>query len=147
MISKIKLTVRYQETDQMGIVHHSVYPIWFECGRTDLIKKAGITYSQMEEEGVKLPLRSLRCNYYYPSYFEDKIIVKTRIINLTPTRINFYYEIFRKGFVRPIVTGETEHVWVNKDFKPVNMKKYKPELFNTVYTIFNGEGSAQDKQE
>lgn len=54
MVSKTKLIVRYQETDQMGIVHHSVYPVWFECGRTDFIKKAGITYSQMEKEGIKL---------------------------------------------------------------------------------------------
>lgn len=141
MVSKTKLTVRYQETDQMGIVHHSVYPIWFECGRTDFIKKAGITYSQMEEEGVRLPLRSLKCNFYYPSYYEDEIIVKTRIINLTPTRIIFYYEIFRRGFFKPIVTGETEHIWVNSELKPVNMRKYRPELFNVICDIFNEEGS------
>ncbi|AGC68477.1 thioesterase superfamily protein [Thermoclostridium stercorarium subsp. stercorarium DSM 8532] len=140
MISKTKLIVRYQETDQMGIVHHSVYPIWFECGRTDFIKKAGLSYSQMEKEGVKLPLRSLRCNYYHPSYFEDEIVIKTGISYLTPTRIVFSYEVYRKGFLKPIVTGETEHVWVNKDLKPVNMKKYRPELYNLISAIFNEEG-------
>ncbi|HEY8421465.1 MAG TPA: thioesterase family protein [Thermoclostridium sp.] len=142
MISKTKLIVRYQETDQMGIVHHSVYPIWFECGRTDFIKKAGMTYSQMEREGIKLPLRSLKCNYFYPSYYEDEIIVKTRIADLTPTRITFYYEIFRRGILKPIVTGETEHIWVNGNLRPVNMKKYKPELFDKIYAIFSEEGSA-----
>jgi len=142
MISRTKLMVRYQETDQMGIVHHSVYPIWFECGRTDFIKKAGITYSQMEKEGIRLPLRSLKCNYYYPSYYEDEIIIKTRIAELTPTRITFHYEIFRKGLLKPIVTGETEHVWVNSNLKPVNMKKYKPDLFSMIFAIFSEEGSA-----
>lgn len=142
MISKTKLTVRYQETDQMGIVHHSVYPIWFECGRTDFIKRVGITYSQMEEEGVRLPLRSLKCNFFYPSYYEDEIIVKTRIIDLTPTRITFYYEVFRRGLFKRIVTGETEHVWVNNELKPVNMRKYKPDLFGILNSIFSEEGSA-----
>lgn len=47
MLSETEIVVRYQETDQMGVVHHSVYPIWFECGRTDLIQKAGITYGQL----------------------------------------------------------------------------------------------------
>jgi len=141
MISKTKLIVRYQETDQMGIVHHSVYPVWFECGRTDFIKKAGLSYSQMEKEGVRLPLRSLRCNFFHPSYYEDEIIIKTQIINLTPTRITFYYEVFRKGSLKPIVTGETEHVWVNSDMKPVNMKKYKPDLYNFLYAIYDEEGS------
>ena len=52
MLSETEIVVRYQETDQMGVVHHSVYPIWFECGRTDLIQKAGITYGQLEKDGI-----------------------------------------------------------------------------------------------
>ena len=50
MISQSKITVRYAETDQMGIAHHSNYPIWYEVARTDLIKKMGLTYTQMEQE-------------------------------------------------------------------------------------------------
>ncbi|HZK27843.1 MAG TPA: thioesterase family protein [Thermoclostridium sp.] len=142
MISRIKLIVRYQETDQMGIVHHSVYPIWFECGRTDFIKKVGLSYGQLEKNGVMLPLRSLKCNYYYPSHYDEEIFLKTRIANLTPSRILFYYEVFKKGFLKPIATGETEHVWVNTDLKPVNMRKYRPDLFDFFYDIFNDKGSA-----
>ncbi|NLK68706.1 MAG: acyl-CoA thioesterase [Clostridiaceae bacterium] len=142
MISRTKLIVRYQETDQMGIVHHSVYPIWFECGRTDFIKKVGLSYGQLEREGVMLPLRSLKCTFYNPSYYDDEIFIKTRIINLTPSRISFYYEVFRKGLLKPIVTGETEHVWVDTDLKPINMRKYKPDLFELFYDIFNDRGSA-----
>lgn len=145
MISRTKLIVRYQETDQMGIVHHSVYPIWFECGRTDFIKKAGITYGQMEKEGIKLPLHSLKCNFFYPTYYEDEVIVKTRIMTLTPTRITFFYEIMRRGCVKSVVTGETEHIWVNENLKPVNMRKYKPSLFEVLVNTFNEEGSAKNK--
>lgn len=54
-MSKTELIVRYAETDQMGIVHHSVYPIWFEAGRTDYMEKEGYPYSRIEEEGLMLP--------------------------------------------------------------------------------------------
>ena len=56
MSSATKLVVRYQETDQKGIVHHSVYPVWFECGRTDYIRMQECQYGQMEKDGVRLPL-------------------------------------------------------------------------------------------
>ena len=61
-----KIVARYAETDQMGIVHHSVYPIWFEVGRTDFIKLTGMSYTELEESGVMLPLASLECKYILP---------------------------------------------------------------------------------
>lgn len=147
MISETKLTVRYQETDQMGIVHHSVYPIWFECGRTDFIRNAGLTYGQMEKDGVKLPLLSLKCRYLYPSYYEDEISVKTSITALTPTRITFHYDIFRKGYFKPVVQGETEHVWVNNQVKPVNMKKFKPDMYRFMEQLYRREGNNEREKE
>lgn len=141
MVSKTTLTVRYRETDQMGIVHHSVYPVWFECGRTDFIKNAGISYGQMEKDGIRLPLISLKCRYMFPSYYEDKITVKTSIKNLTPTRIAFFYEVFRDGNEKPVVSGETEHAWADNRLKPVNMKKYRPELYRFMEEMFVREES------
>lgn len=145
MVSKTKLIVRYRETDQMGIVHHSVYPVWFECGRTDFIQSTGITYGQMEKDGVRLPLIGLKCRYMYPSYYEDKITVKTSIQNMTPTRITFFYEIFRNGIDKPVVEGETEHVWANEKLKPVNMKKYRPELYRFMAKLFAGEENTKNE--
>lgn len=145
MFSETKITVRYQETDQMGIVHHSVYPVWFECGRTDLIHKAGITYSDMEKEGILLPLLGLKCRYLYPCFYEDKIAVRTSVSVLKPTRITFYYEIFRGTRIKPIATGETEHAWVNASRQPVNLKKYKPDLYQLLWDVFiNGENAANE---
>ena len=63
MISETRFPVRYAETDQMGIVHHSVYPVWFECGRTDFIKEYGIAYDELERLGLMLPLVRLLCEY------------------------------------------------------------------------------------
>lgn len=147
MIAETIVTVRYQETDQMGVVHHSVYPIWFECGRTEFIKKAGIPYSQMEKEGIKLPLLSLRCRYLHPCYYEDEIIIRTMISTLTPTRVSFRYDIYRKGFDKPIVQGETEHAWANDQMKPVNMKKYRPVLYQFLNSLYSKEESNGRKQE
>ena len=59
MKSESKIVARYAETDQMGIVHHSVYPVWYEVARTDFIKQVGMTYTQMEQIGIMLPLVEL----------------------------------------------------------------------------------------
>lgn len=128
-ISETKLTVRYAETDQMGIVHHSNYAVWYEAGRTDFIRKLGMPYSKMEENGCLLPLIELRCFYKGSSKYEDEIVVKTRIKEMTFTRIVFYYEVYRNDNPKFINSGETIHVWTNKDLKPVNIKKYAPEIY------------------
>ncbi len=129
-VSETKITVRYAETDQMGIVHHSNYPIWFEAGRTDFIRQLGMPYSKIEEKGIMLPLIELRSVYKGTARYEDEIIIKTRVNEFTNTRINFYYEIYKNNEPGLITWGETMHVWTNKDLKPVNLKKYFPELFD-----------------
>ena len=145
MGSETKLMVRYQETDQMGIVHHSVYPIWFECGRTDYIKNAGMSYAQIEKDGVMLPLLSMKCRFHSPTFYEDEITVKTEIHNLTPTRITFRYDVYRKGYDKPVVQGETEHVWADNGMKPVNLKKYKPQLYHFMESLYAKDGNNERK--
>jgi acyl-CoA thioester hydrolase len=136
MVTETHLIVRYAETDKMGIVHHSNYAVWFEAGRTDFIKKAGITYSEIEQRGVMLPLIELKCKFKVPAHYEDEIVIKTRIEEMTNTRIRFYYEAVRLGDMPVILsTGETMHVWTDKNLKPVNLKKYSPELFGLFCNI------------
>lgn len=125
-VSETKLTVRYAETDQMGIVHHSCYPIWFEAGRTDLIKKMGLPYSEIEKNGVLLPLIELKCLYKGFARYEDEITVKTCVKMHNGIKTTFYYEVFKSGCDEAITSGETVHAWVNREFKPVNIKKFKP---------------------
>jgi acyl-CoA thioester hydrolase len=136
--SQTKLTVRYAETDKMGIVHHSNYPIWFEAGRTDFIKKMGLPYSKIEESGFMLPLIELNCSYKGSTRYEDEVVVKTRIKEFTLTRIVFHYEIYKNNETEIVTSGETEHVWTNREMKPINIKKQAPfihELISKAYNI------------
>ena len=132
MISKSIVNVRYAETDKMGIVHHSVYPIWYELARTDLSKLAGFPYSKMEEEGLMTPLIELNCKYYSPAYYDDELVVTATVSKLTPARVVFYYEVFRKDQDKPINTGYTVHAIVNKEMKPVNTKKLFPKIYEAM---------------
>ena len=93
MHSKTYITVRYAETDKMGVAHHANYPIWYEIGRTDFIKMFGTSYSEMEEAGVMTPVLNLTCHYGKPAMFEDKLIVRTWCIHMTAARIEFAYSI------------------------------------------------------
>ena len=71
MHARTKVTVRYAETDRMGIVHHSNYPIWYEIARNDYIKMFGISYTDMENAGVMTPLLNLSCHFGIPALYED----------------------------------------------------------------------------
>ena len=135
MISKSIVKVRYAETDKMGIVHHSVYPIWYEIARTDLSKQANFPYSKMEEMGVLLPLVELNSKYYSPAYYDDELIVTATVSKLTPARIIFSYEVFKKDSEKPINSGYTVHAIVNKDMKPVNTKKLFPKIYEAMEKI------------
>ena len=137
MISKSIVNVRYAETDKMGIVHHSVYPIWYELARTDLSKVAGFPYSKMEEVGLMTPLVELNCKYYSPAYYDDELTVTATVSKLTPARVVFYYEVYREASDKPINTGYTVHAIVNKDMKPINTKKVFPEIYQAMEKMMN----------
>lgn len=138
MISKSIVKVRYAETDKMGIVHHSVYPIWYEIARTDLSKQANFPYSKMEEMGVLLPLVELNSKYYSPAYYDDELIVTATVSKLTPARIIFSYEVFKKDSEKPINSGYTVHAIVNKDMKPINTKKLYPDIYASMTRMMEG---------
>ncbi|PNT93299.1 acyl-CoA thioesterase [Clostridium thermosuccinogenes] len=131
-ISETHFTVRYAETDQMGIVHHSNYPIWFEAGRTDFIRKMGMPYSSIEKEGLMLPLLELKCKFQAPARYEDEVVVKTWIKEATYTRLTFSYEVIKAGENEILTLGETMHVWTNRDLKPVNIKKNAPHIYELI---------------
>lgn len=130
--SETRLTVRYAETDMMGIVHHSRYYPWFEQARTDFIKRSGLTYSEMENMGIMLPLTETQCKYLYGLKYEDEVLVTCRIDKLTVARIEFSYEVFRLPDMTKMSEGKTKHGFVGKDFKPINIKKSFPEIWSNL---------------
>lgn len=134
-ISETKIVVRYAETDQMGIVHHSNYLIWFEAGRTDFVKGSKISYSEMEKEGILIPLAESNCKYIIGAKYEDELIIKTWIKELTPVKVEFNYSVIREKDKKEIAKGSTIHVFVNKDFKIINLKKNHPLMFEKLQSL------------
>lgn len=128
MVSESYITVRYAETDKMGIAHHSNYPVWFEVARTDYIKNLGITYSQMEEMGILVPLLSLECTFKGAAKYEDELCVRCYLSNLSRVKIEFSYEILKDGKI--ISLGKTLHGIVSPKLMPFNLEKKFPDLYN-----------------
>ncbi|MCL2059517.1 MAG: acyl-CoA thioesterase [Oscillospiraceae bacterium] len=132
----LNVIVRYQETDQMGVAHHSVYPIWFEAGRTAFIREQGVPYGKLEEDGLYLPLISMTCDFMSYARYEDELTVKTVIASVTKTRLNFKYDVFKGGDI--IASGGTAHIYANHQLRPVNLAKYMPDA----YRLFLGFAGA-----
>ncbi|HEX9062717.1 MAG TPA: thioesterase family protein [Clostridia bacterium] len=128
MLANMSFTARYAETDQMGIVHHSNYPVWFEAGRTEFFKNIGIPYSKIEEMGILLPLSHMDCSFKSPARYEDEIIVKTKIRKMTCVKIEFNYEVLNSKDGRLLAVGSTSHAWTDRTLKPLNIKKHQAEL-------------------
>lgn len=126
-------TARYAETDQMGIVHHSNYAIWFEAGRMDWLREAGAGNSEIERNGVILPLYEMNCKFIRPALYEDRILVETTAESITRTRAVFSYEVFTErpdpsGKRQLLAIGRTAHAWTSKSLKPVNAARSIPEM-------------------
>ena len=92
--SELNIDVRYYETDQMGIVHHSNYVRYFECGRVDMLKKLGLPIEKIEEAGVMLPVVSVECRYKVPARFGDTLKVVTLIDEVPRAKLVIRTEIF-----------------------------------------------------
>lgn len=136
MHSRTKVTVRYAETDQMGIVHHSCYPVWYEIGRSDYIKMFNTSYVDMEKSGVMTPLRNLNCHFKIPAFYDDNLIVRTWCTAITASRIEFSYTVKRieqDGGETELCYGSTEHAFVDsKTFRPCSIRKRLPELYDKI---------------
>ena len=129
MIAKTKILPRYAETDQMGIIHHSVYAIWYEQARTDFFNKIGMKYDEIEKMGIMTPLVELNCQYKRPAYYNQEVEIRTKIIELTPAKFTLEYNIFDSG-ENLINIGETTLAWSDaKTFKIINLKKTYPEMY------------------
>ncbi len=136
MHSRTIVTVRYAETDRMGVAHHSCYPIWFEAGRTDYIKMYGISYTEIEERGIIMPLTDLNCKFIRPAKYEDNLIIRTKVMTLSAARISFSYTVKRINEDKTeteLAYGVTEHGFIDKDtFRPINLKKRLPKLYEEI---------------
>lgn len=105
--------VRYKETDQMGIVHHSNYFVWYEMGRTDLCLKAGIAYRDIEAAGFVLVVTEAGCRYRRPFQYDDEVVIRSSIAEGGSRSLRFVYELRKAGSDELYATGFTNHFWVD----------------------------------
>ncbi len=128
MYSVLKdIQVRYGETDQMGVVYHANYIIWFELGRTELIHSLGLSYVDMEKKGIISPVIDVRASYKKPVRYGDNASVRTYVKQYDGLRVAYHYEVLKNGS-EVCVTGESVHICVRKDsFRPIQIRKHLPE--------------------
>ena len=114
----VELRVRYPEVDRMGVAHHANHFIWFEIGRTELMRARGVTYRGLEEEGILLPVIEASCAYHFPARYDDLLRVRTRIESASAVRIAFEYRIESEADGRLLATGATRHASVDRGGRP-----------------------------
>jgi acyl-CoA thioester hydrolase len=121
------LRVRYAETDQMGVVYHSNYIIWFEVGRVEMLRSLGFTYREMEkQEGTHIAVVEVRCRFKAPALYDDSIVVRTRLLNVRDSLLHFGYEVLRQADGSLLAEGETVHLVVDAGFKRMPLpEKYR----------------------
>src|SRR5687768_17272715 len=102
----------------MGVAHHAGYFAWFEVGRTDLLREHGMTYRELEAEGVRLPVTSAQARYRKPVHYDDVLEVRTRLTAMGAVRVAFEYEVHRAGTDGPLAIGTTEHAAIDARGRP-----------------------------
>jgi acyl-CoA thioester hydrolase len=121
--------VRYAETDKMGVVYYANYFVWFEVGRADLLRSLGWTYREMEHAGIALPVIEAHCDYRRPARYDDEIEIRTRGRMLSPIRMEFTYEVARRGDETVVASGRTVHAALDAAGKPCRLPDRIRQLF------------------
>jgi acyl-CoA thioester hydrolase len=116
-IHDTQVRVRYAETDQMGVVYHANYAIWFEVGRIETLRQLGFAYKEMEAEGCRLAVVELCCRYRMPARYDDLIAIRTRVQLVRQGLIRFAYEVLRAEDGQLLAGGETVHMPLDKNGK------------------------------
>lgn len=121
--------VSYGETDTMGVLYYAEYLHIFERARSLYIRERGMSYAEVEQRGIILPVREAQCRYRTSVRFDDEIYVRTGIQQWKRVSMKFVYEVWNKDKTVLHATGMTEHAAVNRDGKPVRIPEWLKELF------------------
>ena len=123
----IETDVRFAETDQMGVVHHSSYIVWFEMGRVAWMKAANMPYTEVAGSGYNFAVTAIHAAYRAASRFGDTIQIVTRLANLRSRQVEFTYEIRNAADQMLLATGSSEHICVDQSGK---MTKIPQSIYN-----------------
>jgi acyl-CoA thioester hydrolase len=129
--SRSQVTVRYAETDMMGVVYHGNYLPWFEVGRTTLLKELGLPYRTLEESGFMLPVLEVGAKFVRPARYDDLITVTTFLREKPLLRIRLEYEVHRGEEL--LATGFTVHAFIDRTGRPVRPPEIAVTLFERAF--------------
>ena len=114
IVTETKVRVRYGETDQMGFVYYGNYALYYEVGRADAMRHLGMTYREMEEKGVVMPIVYMTSKYIRPAHYDNQLTIKTIIREVPSSRMHFYYEIYNEENTL-LNLGETILAFIKKE--------------------------------
>ncbi|MGL5085760.1 MAG: acyl-CoA thioesterase [Clostridium sp.] len=130
-MSLTKIKVRYAETDAMAIVHHANYYIYFEVAREDLIRESGISYKDLEDMGIMMPLVETQCRYMDAAKYDDDLTIEASISEITPIKVTIKYVVRRDSDNKILAKGSTLQTFVDsKTFRIINLKNSKADVWN-----------------
>ena len=118
---KTRIRVTYRDTDQMGFVYYANYFVYFETGRTELLRELGRSYRSIEESGVYLPVLECTCSYQASARYDDLLELTSRVTRWTKAALDFEYECRRVADGALLVTGTTRHAFMNADGRIVRV--------------------------
>ncbi len=117
----MKLRVRFAETDQMGVAHHSAYIIWFEAARVEWLRERGLDYRRLEASGISLAVSAVNVQYLRSSRFDDELFVQADMTELKSRRVRYHYVVYRGS--ETLATGDTLHTPVDKNGRALRLPK------------------------
>src|SRR5471030_418932 len=130
--SESTVLVRYAETDQMGVVYHANYLVWFEVGRVELMRALGVEYKTMEiADDCHIVVVDAHCRYIQPARYDELLTIRTRIVESRNRSVRFGYELFRQANAMLLATGETTHVICGANGRP----KLLPAKYRTALAV------------
>lgn len=130
---------QYYETDQMGCVHHSNYIRWFEEARTDLLEQVGFSYKRMEELGIISPVMGVNAEYKSMVRYQDIVEIICRVTAFNGIKFMVSYEIRDKQTQTVRTTGESKHCFLDRDYKPLPLKKTNPEVYELFQKLYENQ--------
>ena len=131
IVSRSQISVRYAETDMMGVVYHGSYLPWFEVGRTTLLKEMGLAYKQLEADGYRLPVLEVAVKFFRPALYDDTLTIVTTLTDKPLLRIRLDYEVLRGEEL--LATGHTIHAFIDREGRPVRPPAGAVEVFGKAF--------------
>lgn len=119
---------QYYETDQMGIIHHSNYIRWMEEARLDFMSQCGVPYKELEDMGIIIPVLSVSCQYRSMVHFDDFVSIRVKVVRYSSIKMEIEYAFTNTRTGELSTTGTSAHCFLNRDYRPMALKKEYPEI-------------------